>query len=134
MSPVDAYAAARAAVTEMFGLVESDDQACCLAHVLQFSRDGKPRRMRTLPVSQLTSFNLQQTPTGFTFETHLEQDHFPEAFPRFMDLIGSRTSRESRRLICIRLPLRPSPRAGLCPYRSPPSPFWQSRLPMLGAS
>jgi hypothetical protein len=92
MSLVDAYAAARAAVTEMFALVESDDQTCCLAHVLQFTRDGKPGRMKVLLVSKLTSFNLQQTPTGFTFETHLEQDYFPEAFPRFMDLIVSRTS------------------------------------------
>jgi hypothetical protein len=36
MSTVDPYAAARAAVTEMFGVVQSDDQTCCLAHVLRF--------------------------------------------------------------------------------------------------
>jgi hypothetical protein len=76
----------------MFGLVESDEQTCCLAHVLPFTRDGTPGRTKVLLVSKLTSFNCQQTPTGFTFETYLERDHFPEAFPQFMSLLIAPTT------------------------------------------
>jgi hypothetical protein len=45
-----------------------------------------------LTVSKRTSLNLQQTPSGFTYETYLERDHFPEAFPMLADLVFPRTS------------------------------------------
>jgi hypothetical protein len=48
--------------------------------------------MKFLLVSELTSFNLEQTPTGFTFETYLERDYFPEAFPQFVNLLIAPTS------------------------------------------
>jgi hypothetical protein len=87
MSTVDAYAAAKAAVTEVVRQVESDDQLCFLAHALQCSRDGEPGRMKVLTLSKLTSLNLQQTPTGFTFEAYLERERFAEAFPTLDDLL-----------------------------------------------